>query len=267
MRRLVSIEFLKLKHSKSLWVLLGLYVILMVVVSFSGGWLLQYIADQGVKWRGIDPTILPIYDFEDIWQNLTYLSSFLKLLPAFLIIISICNEYTYRTHKQNIIDGLSRKEFFLSKLAFSSFLAFLSAGLVGVLGLILGFANSEIRTWEAIFSNIEFLAVHLYQLILFFLFAMLAALVLKRSGLTIVGLIFYTLFIEPITATIVSSKNDLYNFFFPVESIASLIEFPFTRYLLMETNNSVSLLNVGVAGLWGAAICAAIWYFLVKRDL
>ena len=40
---------------------------------------------------------------------------FQGIVLAIMVVISITNEYTYRTLRQNIIDGLSRWEFLLIK--------------------------------------------------------------------------------------------------------------------------------------------------------
>jgi ABC-2 type transport system permease protein len=56
------------------------------------------------------------FAFPETFHTVAYFSSFFVLLPAILVIMLITNEYNYRTHKQNIIDGWSRKEFMGSKL-------------------------------------------------------------------------------------------------------------------------------------------------------
>src|SRR5690554_1564066 len=127
MLRLVKLEFLKLKTNRAFWILLGIYFLALIVFAFSGGIILKYLENDGVNYQGLSPVMLPIYDFEDIWQNLAWLGYLFKIFPALLIIISITNEFQFKTHRQNIIDGLSRMEFFLSKLSFAIFLALLSA--------------------------------------------------------------------------------------------------------------------------------------------
>ena len=59
---------------------------------------------------------IPIYQFPDIWHNITYVAGFLKFILAIYMIISITNEMTYDTLRQNIMNGLSRVDFIISKL-------------------------------------------------------------------------------------------------------------------------------------------------------
>src|SRR5690606_20889818 len=72
-------------------------------------------------------TGFPIFDFVDIWQNMAWITFLFKYILAFMVIISICQEFSLRTVRQNMIDGLSRKEYIVSKV-----------GLVAVLSLLSG---------------------------------------------------------------------------------------------------------------------------------
>ncbi len=264
--RLIKLEFLKLRHNRALWVLLALYLLCVIAISLSGGIILKIMAGMGISYRGIDPTVIPIYDFDDIWQNLAYLGYFFKIFPAFLLIISITNEYSYKTHRQNIIDGLSRREFFLSKLSFAAFLAILSAGLLLVLGLVLGFSHSSVTSWEAMSSKLYFIPVHAFQILLFFLFAMFLALLIRRSGVTVVLLLMYAWFLEPITAGILGYYVPGADDFFPLEAISSLVHFPFSKYIFMYTQDFVSFADLAKALGWCGVLLYGIYYQLAKRD-
>lgn len=266
MLRLIKIEYLKLKHSKSMWVLVTLYLLAVVGISLSAGLFLEYLADQGISRRGIDPTIFPIYDFEDIWHNLAYLGYFFKIFPAFLIVISICNEFSYKTHRQNIIDGLSRTEFFLSKLSFAAFLAILSALLLLVLGLVLGYARSDTTSASAIFRHIGFVPAHAFQLFLYFLFAMFAAIVIRKTGYTIVFLLMYTMMIEPVAWAFLHYKEVPFADYLPLESISAIVPFPFARYILLETQNHLSIKSLAVGAAWGMVFSGFIFYRLRTKD-
>ena len=266
MIRLIKIEYLKLKKSRSMWVLLGLYLVCLIFIAFSGNIILNYLADQGVQYRGLSPTVLPIYDFYDIWQNLAWLGGFFKIFPAFLIVISICNEFQFKTHRQNIMDGMSRMEFFLSKLSFAGFLAFLSAFVILILGLILGFSFSPVRDLGSIMANFNFLAGHFYELLLYFLFAMLVALIIRKAGIAIVLLFMYSWFIEPIGAKILSNWYPEIAELFPLESIRSLVSFPFSRYILLYSQDFIAWADLIRATAWGLIFSGFIYYQLVKRD-
>ncbi|NEN25757.1 ABC transporter permease subunit [Cryomorpha ignava] len=266
MLRLVKLEFLKLKTNRAFWILLGIYFVALLLIAFSGGAILQYLENQGVTYRGLSPVILPIYDFEDIWQNLAWLGYFFKIFPALLIIISVTNEFQFKTHRQNIIDGLSRTEFFLSKLSFAIFLALLSALVILIIGLILGFLNASDTSVDAILYNAVFIPAHAYQLLLYFLFTMFLALIIRKSAFTIMVLLIYTLMIEPIAAGILGHFYPLIGSLLPLQAFSSIVAFPFTRYILLETPDYIGLVEFLKATGWGFVFLFGIFWQLKRRD-
>ncbi len=266
MLRLFKLEFLKLKTNRAFWFLLGIYFLALLAVVFSGKYILQYLEYEGVTYGGLSATMLPIYDFEDIWHNLAWLSYLFKIFPALLIIISVTNEFQFKTHRQNIIDGLSRTEFFLSKLSFAIFLAVLSGAAILLIGLILGFLYASEVSVEAIFYNFIFIPAHAYQLLLYFMFAMFVALIIRKSAIAIMVLLIYTVMLEPIAAGIIGHFYPIIGSILPLEAISSIITFPFSRYVFMETPDYIGLIPTLKATVWGGIFLFGIFYQLKKRD-
>lgn len=266
MIRLIRLEFLKLKANRAMWILLGLYLLCLVLVAFSGGVILKFIENTGFQYKSLSPTMLPIYDFEDIWQNLAWLGYFFKIFPAFLLIISITNEFQFKTHRQNIIDGLSRTEFFLSKLSFAAFLACLSGALIFILGIILGLANATLRSFDAFTVHLYFIPAHIFQLFLYFILAIFLALLIRKSAITIVLLLLYTVFLEPIATAITGHWYPLVASWFPLKSFANVVHFPFSRYVFLRTPDFIALSDIATASIWGAIFVFGIFYQLKKRD-
>ena len=57
-----------------------------------------------------------IFNFPYIWHFNTWVAALFKALFLAIVIVSMmANEYSNKTIKQNLIDGLSKKEFVLSK--------------------------------------------------------------------------------------------------------------------------------------------------------
>ncbi len=264
MLRLVRIEYLKLKSNKALWILLGLYFVAISATVIGLGAFFDYLTREGLDFRGINPSLFPIYDWEDIWHNLAYIAYYFSVFPAFLLIISICNEFSYKTHRQNIIDGLSRTEFFLSKLSFAAFLAITSALVLFVLGLTLGLARSE-SGLEAFGSTLVFIPGHALELFYTFLFAMLLALLIRRSGITIVVFLIY-IFIEWIVGIYVGENHPTFRFLVPLDTMSSIVRVPFSKYILMETPDFISWQDVLKASAWGGVITFLIFLILKKKD-
>ena len=116
MDRLLRLEWLKLRHYRPFWVLFSMYVAGVTVVCSSGMFLMNFIKSKGGDIEGIDPTRLPLYDFPDVWQNMSWVALFLKVILGFIMIISVANEINFKTIRQNMIDGMSEWEWLSSKL-------------------------------------------------------------------------------------------------------------------------------------------------------
>lgn len=270
----IQLEWLKLKNYKVFWVLWIMYMVAVLVITSGGVFLLEWMKSKGVDFQGVDPTIIPIYDFPDIWQNSTYLASFVKILIAFIVIISVNNDISYNTLRQNIIDGVSKWEYLLSKMALIWGLALLSVVLIFISGLINGMIYSHVSGLSYVFDEMEFLAALGWEIVVYGTLAFLLALLIKKSGFVIVILFLYTFMFEPITTTILENVPSLKETFwpqttafFPIRSLNNLISIPFGRYIFQEIEDNVSISAVVITIAWFIIYVMAIMHLLVKRDL
>lgn len=235
---------------------------------------MEWLKSKGADFDGIDPTILPIYDFPDIWQNTTYLASFVKVLLAFIVIISINNDITYNTMRQNIIDGISKREFIMSKLLQILALAFISTVFLFIAGFINGSIYSHIWGVEYIFDEMEFLFAYFYDIVVYCTLAFLLSLIIKKAGFVIIALFLYTMMFEPIATTVMINAPvfkdgiapDLAQFF-PIQSLNNLITVPYGKYVFMEIEDNVSYSALAIVTGWFAFYLTSIFYILNKRDL
>ena len=117
MIRLLQIEFIKLWNNRASRILIISYFVLLTFISlvaaikFDIGPIQFHLAELG------------IFDFPYIWHFNAFIAAFFKLFLAVVIVSMMANEYSNKTIKQNLIDGLSKWEFiyskFLTVLAFS----------------------------------------------------------------------------------------------------------------------------------------------------
>jgi ABC-type transport system involved in multi-copper enzyme maturation permease subunit len=175
---------------------------------------------------------------KDIWQNLTYIYKLGTILLAFITMISITNEYSYKTVKQNIIDGLSKKEFLLSKIYMIFVLSITVTILVGVIGIVTGFLYSETNNLNLILENIEFLGFYFVYILNFLLFSLFIGVLVKKSGVSIAIIIFYIIMIEPIIVAITTYGLEIkwLSAFYPINGINNLITNPFAKYIVTDLN-------------------------------
>jgi len=149
--RLTGIEFYKIRHHKlSRFLFISYFILLSSIaliasIKFKLGNAEIHLAEQG------------IFNFPYIWHFNTWIADFLTFFLAIIIVSMVTNEYSYRTVKQNLIDGLSKKEFVLSKFYFMVLLAFLATIFVFVISLVLGLIYSDFTSTGIIFKETYFL--------------------------------------------------------------------------------------------------------------
>lgn len=271
MFRLLSIEYFKLSNSKYFWILLGLFSLFMLAVPIGVKLFLDWMVWTGSEFlrSGLRSDELPFFDFVDIWQNLIWIYKSFSILLGFIVIISTSQEFSYGTIKQNIIDGLSPKEFIISKVAFVIALALSASALTLIIGLIAGTLWSPIFDRPSIMQHIDFIGAYFIHLVGFLLLCLVTTLLIKRSGLIMAFLIFYLYVIEPIITSVIHYSCELpwLAHAFPGRALSELIPFPLSKYLLMETQNYVGIPELII-------VCSYILLYLflanrlmTKRDL
>lgn len=277
MKRLLSIELQKLWLNRASRILIisyfGILSLIALVANIEFEILGFHIrmADQG------------IFNFPFIWHFNTYVAVYFKLFLAIIIVSMMANEYTYGTLKQNLIDGLSKKEFVTSKVVTMVFFALASTLFVYVMTLILGLRFSTYDEASIIFRDQKYIAAYFINLLAFFSFCFFAGMLVKRSafalGFTVIwylaegllyGLLRWKIFNEEIANNIKQ--------FFPLAAISNLLVNPWERFNAVRTlqNNigvktqvdySLHWSNIAIVAVWSGLFIYASYYILKKRDL
>ena len=271
MLRLIDIEFYKLKNTKYFWVLFGLFIIFLVALPIGFRILLDYLTAIGEnigRWS-VPANQMPFFDFVDIWQNLTWTYMNFSILLGFIMVISINNEYTYGTIKQNVIDGLSRNEMMWSKISFIFALSFIVCIAVLIIGLIMGFLFSPTQGFDYVTKHIEFIPAYFAHLVVFQLFCLMISMLIKRPGITISLLVFYIFVIEPILTSILifKYKMDWLANLMPMKAISNIVPLPWSKYAFMETQTTVAFNDVLILAAYTVVIYLIARWILLKKDL
>jgi ABC-type transport system involved in multi-copper enzyme maturation permease subunit len=250
MIHLLKIDLKKLTNYRTFWVVCGLYFLTLAFVTASGmeflKWLASFVEGFGQK---INIDRIPLYHFPDVWQNLVYISGFFKIVLAIMVVISITNEYQYRTIRQNIIDGMSRWEFLKSKILTNVLFSLMSVTMVFVIALVTGMIYSPQLVLSDIFSDLEFFPAYFLEIFAFLSYALMLGIFVQRSGLTIILL----LLSHMIEALIKVNIHDPFRWlrdFFPMQAISNLVSLPFARYAFQEIQDYVAITAVLIALVW-----------------
>src|SRR5262245_60486931 len=138
-----KIEWMKQKNYRAFWILSSLYLVSILGANYIGYRIQQeMLASQQVKNMAELVLGRPPFSFPDVWQTTAFISGFLLFIPGLIMILSVTNEYSFRTNRQIIIDGWSRRDFIGSKIALMIVLAVISTIMVIITAMLFGFSDS-----------------------------------------------------------------------------------------------------------------------------
>ncbi len=255
MFQLLKVEWMKVKNYRTFWVLSILYL----VSVFGANYIAYHIWDLRPKNNDMSRAIMGTpFDFPDVWHVVSYTSSFLMFMLGLLIIISFTNEYSYKTHRQNIIDGWSRKEFIVVKMVLTVIVALVATIAVFITALLFGlYENSASFTLE----KVEFIGYFFIQAVSYCAAALLFSLLFKRSGITIGVYFLYTLILENMLAAFLNHYADNIGRYLPLETTDNLIRVPVFKVIINQLTSSYNT----TALLIMAAVYLALYYFISFR--
>ena len=117
MKTLVKVEWLKMRKYNAFWWIMGLTLLAYPGINYIFYTMYQELLNQPSDAAQLAKMAIGNpYAFPDVWHTVAFASSLFTFIPAVVVIMLITNEYSFRTHRQNIIDGWSRAQFITSKL-------------------------------------------------------------------------------------------------------------------------------------------------------
>ncbi len=277
MWRLLQIEHIKLWNNRASRFLIISYFVLLTsialiaAIKFDIGPVKFHLAEQG------------IFNFPYIWHFNTYVAALFKLFLAIVIVSMMANEYSNKTIKQNLIDGLSKKEFILSKFLTVVAFALISTLFVFLVSMVLGLIYSDYNEISIIFSDLEFVFAFFVKLVGFFSFCLFLGILVKRSAFAL-GFLILWLILEQMIFGLLGwqlmtwDHARMVKSFFPLEAMARLIDEPFSRLGAVKTvadqiGEKISLdyhvhwYEIFIVLAWTSIFVYLSYALLKKRDL
>lgn len=174
MIHLLKIEYSKLRHYSTFWVMLIIYAVMVPLAIFGFAQL-----ERPPLLNGSDKLHFP-----HTWNFVTYVASIFNMLLGILVVLIVTNDFNFRTFKQNIIDGLSRGQVITAKFLIVFVLALVVALYTILMALFFGFLYSD--EIVSVFENFYFVGIYFIQTLGYFTLAFLLAILLKKPALSIV---------------------------------------------------------------------------------
>ncbi len=210
------------------------------------------------------------FAFPEVFRTVAYSSSLFIFIPAILIIMLISNEFTYKTNRQNIIDGWSRNEFLLAKFIDVVIVSVLVILLYLVVTLIIGFTNTD-KTVTNSWKLANYTGLFGLQVFSQLSFAFLLGLLIRRAFIALGIFIFYMMIVEQIGVGILKRFVHDIGRFLPLEVSDRITPVPAFLGRLDEKVYKLSLALVNEHVIYTILYTIVFWglcfWVYKKRDL
>jgi ABC-2 type transport system permease protein len=271
MLHILQTEWLKIKSYRAFW-----WVMAITALSYPGINYIFFNAYKEITKKGSSTGEMAKmllgnpFVFPETFHTAGFFSSFFVFIPAIVVIMMITNEYTYKTHRQNIIDGWSRNEFLIGKFFDVLLITLLVTLLYFTVALFIGFASTKAPV-EDIFSKSSYVGLFALQTFSQLSLAFLIGFLVRKSFIALSIFIFYYLIVENTAVNILRVKANDIGRFLPLEISDRLIPIPAFLGKFNEESYKASL-NAIESHIWlTLAVTAIIWFFCYwinkKRDL
>ena len=241
MLNLFKIEWLKIKTYRTFWVLfLGFIIFYPLAFYFSANKYME-VTSAGTEGKMLKAFLASPFIFPKVWLGASWMGGLFFVLIGMLFILLITNEVQYRTHRQNIIDGWSRMDFLKAKFSLLIFFVLVSTALVFIMGLVVGsvFSSSQSNMFEGAY----YVGYFMLMATLYLMLAFLVAILVKRTGLSIIIYFALVCIVDNVLWLIFTLKDSQIGYFMPLEVVDSLVPNPFKPKLLEKRDRKSTRLN------------------------
>lgn len=276
MTKLLKIELKKILTYKVFWILFGLYFIFLAAGILMAEFMVNNMVDSMNSHLPIPLPHVTIYFFPEVWQNIAFFASirYVLIFPAIVVIILITNEFTFKTIRQNIINGMSKTEFLLSKLQFILLISVIMMLSLTIGAFIIGLSHSGAQEIAFFSKGLPFMFGFFISILTYLIYAFFFGFLLRNTGLAIALFTLYSLIVEPILFYFLKSpivfKNTI-SPYLPVNAVLRVTEYPaipvLKKVMGLELQSSVSLSSAAIPLLYAAIMIAVVFWVMKKKDL
>jgi hypothetical protein len=227
MGNLLKTEWLKIKKYRAFW-----WMALIVALSYPGiNYIFYQIYNEFIK-QGDENTrsmmqflIGNPFTFPEVWHTVAYASSIFVFIPSIVVIMLITNEYSYKTHRQNIIDGWSRNQFMTAKMFDVLIISVITTLIYLLVALIIGYSNIEYSE-GSMWGKTEYIFYFFLQTFAQLSIAYLIAFLSRRAFIALGIFLFYKIILEKILVALGEWKVNDIGRFLPIEVSNRIIPVP-----------------------------------------
>lgn len=266
MLHLLQLEWKKLKPYRLFQVLVLLYILLLP---------LGFMIGKNIELPEQMGGTLSFYTFPKVWDALAYAGNWMSFFfLGFLGVLLVTNEFAYKTLRQNLITGMSRKEYFTGKILFMVVTSLFVAIYYGIVAVAIGSIFTDYIQFDRIFSNAYLIPQYFLMSFAYMNFAFMLGILLRRMGLALFLYFIYTLLIEMVLryyfhAKIFGDDSPSRNYY-PLNAFEDLAPFPIPNFgpEMQQANFFLSTPEaVGFSLFYTGIFMAVSYWVFLKRDL
>jgi ABC-type transport system involved in multi-copper enzyme maturation permease subunit len=256
---LLKIEWLKIKKYPAFWWVIGITALSYPGVNYIFHSIYNNLVAKNTQGAQIAKMLIGNpFSFPEAWHTVAYFSCLFVFIPAVVVIMFMSNEYSYKTYRQNIIDGWSRNQFMTSKLIDVLLVSLLVTVLYSIVSLIIGYTNStkaDTDRWRLTYYTGLFALQTFSQLSLAFLVGYLV----RKAFIALGIFIFYFIVLEPVLVGVLKFKANDIGRFLPLEISDRLIPVPAFLGKIDRAGYEKALSQINPHIIYTVILTAIIW--------
>jgi len=271
MTTLIRTEWLKMKKYNAFWWILGITALSYPGINYIFYMVYDNITNQPSRASQLAKVMIGNpFAFPEAWHTVAYFSSWFVFIPAVIVIMFITNEYTFKTHRQNIIDGWSRSQFVSSKLIDVLLVTFMITTLYFIVSLVAGITN-ETRLIQDTWTQAYYIGLFALQTFAQLSVAFLIGFLVRKAFIALGIFLFYFMIFEPIIVGLLKVYGNDNGRFMPLEISDRIIPVPpFVGKIDVDAYNK-AMASIQQHVILTIIITALIWAICYrvnnKRDL
>jgi len=221
MLHLLNLEIKKVRNYNPFRVMAILYILLLPA---------SVLVTKGLPQELIDAFgAQGFYTFPNIWRYLGYVGNWLGFFfLGFMGVLSMTSEFGNKTLRQNIITGLTRKEFYLAKVVFIAAVSLAATAFYFVVSLLIGIVHADPFYFDVFTQNLNYIPRFFLMSFGYMSLGLLFGTLVRRTGFAIFIFLAFGVFIENIFRLLHLYYTEHRScLFYPINAMEDLTPVPF----------------------------------------
>ena len=273
---IIKTEWLKLKHYKAFWLLLSV-----TAISYPGiNGIAYYAFKDSIDAKSQSGQLVKMllgnpFAFPQSFHTTAYLSSFFTFIPAIVVIMLVTNEYLFKTHRQNIIDGWKKNTFIWGKFISVVLVTLIVTIFYLAVACFIGILATKEMSGVNVLEKANYIGLFSLQVFCQLSIAFLLGLLIRKSFIAYGIYIFYSFILENILSGFFRLKSKKwgvdYGHYLPFEISDRLIPLPPSLGKFNAADYELAVAAIDNHVVYTVLLTAFVWlisfYIFKKRDL